>query len=932
MKSLSILFLLFFYLNVISVLSQVPSYVPTSGLVGWWPFNGNANDESGNGNNGTVNGASLTSDRFGGFNKAYNFDGVDDFIEFGDIQSLNNSNAFSVSVFFNYNNLPSFPNDWYTVVADGSYADLDGWGILIKSDQILMRELDNFNGLILNYNFSLNNWYHITATCESDSIKLFINGQFLGGYFNLQPNLTLNTSNSFRVGNGTMNNVPPNSHPYYFSGKIDDIGLWNRALTQQEITNLYTSSVPPTITTSASSSLINCGESSTLTASSTSAVQPCAKADLPATLQNGLVGYWPFCGNANDASGNNNNGTVNGATLTTDRFGNAGSAYSFDGNDYIEVPDNATLNNSNISIGLWIKTNSNLFQQVLYKVSLNTAQNEEYSIPINLLSPNQINFDIKNNTCLPGIGWMSFTNNANLSNWVHVSFTHDGSITKFYLNGNLINSQVANYNVANCPGGKLIMGITWELQNGLNGLLDDIAIYNRALTASEIQQLYNLGNVSYSWSTGATTPSISVGPTQTTSYACTATNSAGSTTSSVTVTVADTLTWTGAVDTDWHKACNWSPEFVPKCCNSVKIPLTTNQPIIAGVAASKDITIQTTSGALLTVNNGANLQIQDCPTVSTTNTCPVLAQLTTTTASSITQTTAVSGGTITYQGSSTITARGVCWSTSPNPTLSNSFSSNGSGIGTFTSNLVGLTGGTTYYVRAYATNGSGTSYGNQVSFVSQTLAGQYPAGSVFCTSGPTAIVDVTNPATGKIWMDRNLGASQVATSSTDAAAYGDLYQWGRKSDGHQCRNSATTTILSSTSLPVHGDFILTPATPPYDWQSPQNTNLWQGLNGVNNPCPDGYRIPTDAELNSDKNSWSDNTYIGAFASPLKFTIGGRRDGFGAGSIMFVGSSGCYWSSSINLTNSKALNIGISGSGITTTFYRWRGLTIRCIKN
>jgi hypothetical protein len=55
--------------------AQIPSYVPTSGLVGWWPFNGNANDESGNGNNGTVNGATLTSDRNGNANKAYNFDG-----------------------------------------------------------------------------------------------------------------------------------------------------------------------------------------------------------------------------------------------------------------------------------------------------------------------------------------------------------------------------------------------------------------------------------------------------------------------------------------------------------------------------------------------------------------------------------------------------------------------------------------------------------------------------------------------------------------------------------------------------------------------------------------------------------------------------------------------------------------------------------------
>ena len=77
---------------------------------------------------------------------------------------------------------------------------------------------------------------------------------------------------------------------------------------------------------------------------------------------------------------------------------------------------------------------------------------------------------------------------------------------------------------------------------------------------------------------------------------------------------------------------------------------------------------------------------------------------------------------------------------------------------------------------------------------------QHSAGSVFCVSGTTAIVDVTNPVTGRTWMDRNLGASRVAMSSTDTLAYGDLYQWGRRSDGHQCRNSPTMTILSSTQI------------------------------------------------------------------------------------------------------------------------------------
>ena len=206
---------------------------------------------------------------------------------------------------------------------------------------------------------------------------------------------------------------------------------------------------------------------------------------------NGLVGYWGFNGNANDESGNGNNGTVNGATLTTDRFGNADNAYSFDGiDDYINIPDNISLNNPNLSVGFWIYTNSVIFQQVFYKVSGGTAQNEEYSIPINLNNQNEINLDLKNNSCSPGVGWVSFSNAATLSNWRYVTFTHDGSITRFYLDGNLINSQNASFNIANCPGGDLILGISWDFQNAFNGKLDDIGIWDRALDSNEVNDLF----------------------------------------------------------------------------------------------------------------------------------------------------------------------------------------------------------------------------------------------------------------------------------------------------------------------------------------------------------------------------------------------------------------------------------------------------------
>ena len=205
----------------------------------------------------------------------------------------------------------------------------------------------------------------------------------------------------------------------------------------------------------------------------------------------------------------------------------------------------------------------------------------------------------------------------------------------------------------------------------------------------------------------------------------------------------------------------------------------------------------------------------------------------------------------------------------------------------------------------------------------------YPAGTVHCTGTPTAVVDVTNPSTGKIWMDRNLGASQAATSSTDAAAYGDLYQWGRAADGHQCRNSATTSTLSSTDQPSHGDFITTNSSP-YDWRSPQNTNLWQGVNGVNNPCPSGYRLPTETELNAERLSWSSNNSAGAFASPLKLPMAGFRT-FSNGSLVDVGPTGYYWSSTVSSTFSRHLRF-FSSNALMTTYNRANGLSVRCLKD
>ncbi len=318
----------------------------------------------------------------------------------------------------------------------------------------------------------------------------------------------------------------------------------------------------------------------------------------------------------------------------------------------------------------------------------------------------------------------------------------------------------------------------------------------------------------------------------------------------------------------------------------------------------------------------------------------------------------------------------------------------GTGSGVFLSEITDLSSATTYYIRAYSTNSAGTSYGNDVMFETiqsvfvltldvepqeagnATGAGEYPEGEhvniaaipgegwefvnwtgdtdfldspnseIAIVTMPaenitlianfveedgdnTEVVEVINPATGKTWMDRNLGASRAATSRTDAEAYGDLYQWGRAADGHQKRTSSTTPTLSSSDTPGHGSFILAPDSP-WDWRNPQNDNLWQGVTGITNPCPPGYRLPTDAEWEDERASWISNDRDGAFASPLKLPVAGNRS-LSDGSLGAVGSYGYYWSSTVNITYSRLLNFTISTAGMYS-FRRAGGFSVRCFKD
>lgn len=185
---------------------------------------------------------------------------------------------------------------------------------------------------------------------------------------------------------------------------------------------------------------------------------------------------------------------------------------------------------------------------------------------------------------------------------------------------------------------------------------------------------------------------------------------------------------------------------------------------------------------------------------------------------------------------------------------------------------------------------------------------------------------------GKCWMDRNLGASRVATAYNDSAAYGDLFQWGRLDDRHQNRASGITTTLSSADNPGHSNFIYGMGIP-YDWRSPQSDNLWQGVSGINNPCPSGWRIPTAAEWGTESSSWSSQGREGAFNSLLKFTAGGYRH-YSNGQVLgiSVGRTGYYWSYSTALEKAIEINFSEGGTGGIIPTYRASGFSVRCIKD
>ncbi|MES2680059.1 MAG: LamG-like jellyroll fold domain-containing protein [Bacteroidota bacterium] len=220
----------------------------------------------------------------------------------------------------------------------------------------------------------------------------------------------------------------------------------------------------------------------------------------------GLIAYYPMCGNANDFSGNSLNGTVNGAVLTSDRFGKPNSAYNFNGvNNYISLPPASFVGLNVYSYSLWMKPTSNATSGfIAYSVGSST---DPYCLSVNYNSPTVFagSYNVGSNPLQSYI--FSPANNAFFNNWIHVVVTRNATTLTMYVNSVLVqqqatantNNQPANYGSAPY---RALLGARSSLANFFPGGIDELRVYTSVLTQNDVNALYNEAPFSIAVSSG----------------------------------------------------------------------------------------------------------------------------------------------------------------------------------------------------------------------------------------------------------------------------------------------------------------------------------------------------------------------------------------------------------------------------------------------
>jgi hypothetical protein len=525
--------------------SSLSAQIPSNGLVAWYPFNGNANDESGNGNHGVVNGATLTTDRFGNLNSSFLFE-FGNFIDCGQLTMLgDNPSSFTISVWQKVGNISlsdtyvvgskrhieNGATDWVTAgIYNGKYwMRFDDSGYMESNDLFSTTSADS------------SSWAHVVYVKNGPELRIYVNGTLEGTALDNHI-LEGSTFNYYLGGQLAWNK--------FFNGKLDDIGIYNISLGDVQIQQLYQDQSgqvqqPLTCNITTPTTTLCAGQSATLTMNTAGGAG--ASSQLPANLQQGLVAYYPFNGNANDESGNGFNGTVAGnLPYVTDRNGNANGAILFTAancNTQVE----AFIDNSQImgqvTLSFWVNKQDSVCEGARFFAS--------YFSQVGILNNTNGHFQFMDNTTgfsaihVVGTGAVAASDYTSiLGQWTMMSYVNDGESGYFYKNGELISQVQNNSNEIITLGDKIIfghLGNSWAPGvTAFNGWMDDAAIWGRALSPLEIQQLYIAQ--SYAWSTNEATPTITVFPTQNSTYSCTVTQGNQTCTASVDITVNPAIT------------------------------------------------------------------------------------------------------------------------------------------------------------------------------------------------------------------------------------------------------------------------------------------------------------------------------------------------------------------------------------------------------
>lgn len=445
-----------------------------TGLVGWWKFDEGTGtkvtDGSGLGNTGVINGtASWVQGKIG---KALSFN-TTNYVIASSSRPFVGNNDYTESAWFKttmtYGVGTDAPIIWFGGNSSSNVASLG-----IKNN--VLESLHYADDQAFTFAPALNTWYHavVVYTASNKQVSLYVNGVFQQTLTHTN-NLNLSSSGT-AVGGDTVGDRK-------FSGTIDDARIYNRALSPAEITALY---------------------------KSTAVVM---NAPTNTSLTSGLVGLWSFDGkdmnwgtnSALDRSGSGNNGTlVNMSTSTSPVAGKIGQGLKFDGSitQYVNAgtPSSINFGSGAFSIGLWIKAPTQL---TTYPAVIEKGTGDFTSCPgthngwyLGKVGNNTYDFRLSDNstTCFDHVNFGNFENLG----WTHLVVTVDsGSATspkiKAYKNGVLFDTVSRTYLGSLDTARNLIFG-SWQFAGTFfKGSLDDTRIYNRALSATEVKNLYNLG-------------------------------------------------------------------------------------------------------------------------------------------------------------------------------------------------------------------------------------------------------------------------------------------------------------------------------------------------------------------------------------------------------------------------------------------------------